>query len=373
MVIEVLTRRRFIKWLGVCSTTPWLVAESFKADASSTVFFAAAQQGDQYYLHALNDQAHIIHSWPLPDRGHDIAITRKYIVVLARRPSRWMFIISRPDFRQYHFVYSVKGRHFYGHGVFDESARYFYTTENDYQCGQGVIGIYDVKDDFKRVGEWSSFGIGPHQLKFLPDNRTLVVANGGIKTHPNQPRKQLNLETMNSSLAYVDKVSGNLKDLFESKVPRASIRHLDVAPSGEVVAAIQYQRDGFSIQDTCSLLLFHQQGEDVFWPETNGEFWLPYQDYIASVAIEPKSRVVCITSPRGHLVSGWCMDEKTCRYQMNIRDASGVERVPQKQEFLVSSGTGTVTRINSITGERLGTSSVNKLAWDNHLSAERFW
>jgi hypothetical protein len=41
---------------------------------------------------------------------------------------------------------------------------------------EGVIGVYDARANYKRIDEFPTFGIGPHDLALLPDGKTLVVA-----------------------------------------------------------------------------------------------------------------------------------------------------------------------------------------------------
>ena len=52
---------------------------------------------------------------------------------------------------------------------------------------------------------------GPHEIRLLPQGDTLVVANGGIETHPDSGRSKLNLPTMRPNLAYIT-IDGALKD-----------------------------------------------------------------------------------------------------------------------------------------------------------------
>ena len=84
---------------------------------------------------------------------------------------------------QRQLISAATGRHFYGHGCLSADKSVLFTTENDYDAVKGVIGIRDAKD-FQSVGEYSSYGIGPHDIHLMPDGKTLVVANGGIQTHP---------------------------------------------------------------------------------------------------------------------------------------------------------------------------------------------
>ena len=49
-----------------------------------------------------------------------------------------------------------------------------------------MIGVRDAQDGYRQIGELPSDGIGPHEATLMPDGKTLVVANGGIRTHPGQ-------------------------------------------------------------------------------------------------------------------------------------------------------------------------------------------
>jgi len=44
----------------------------------------------------------------------------------------------------------------------------------------------------------------------LPDGKTFAIANGGIETHPDYGRAELNLEGMDPSLSFVDSRDGQL-------------------------------------------------------------------------------------------------------------------------------------------------------------------
>ena len=48
-----------------------------------------------------------------------------------------------------------------------------------------------MKVGTSRIGELASFGVGPHEVVLMPDGATLVVANGGIRTHPDRDRAKL--------------------------------------------------------------------------------------------------------------------------------------------------------------------------------------
>jgi len=133
----------------------------------------------------------------LPGRGHDIALKPdgSEWVAFARRPGRFGVAVpvgSRPPV----WFASRPDRHFFGHGVFSADGRLLYAAENDYQHKRGVIAVRDATDGYKQIGEFSAHGIEPHDIALLPDGRTLVIANGGIETHPDSGREELNLSEM---------------------------------------------------------------------------------------------------------------------------------------------------------------------------------
>ena len=92
-----------------------------------------------------------------------------------QRPPVWF--ATKPD------------RHFFGHGVFSADGKLLYTTENDYDGARGVIGVRDATDGYQQIGEFPAHGMEPHDIQLLADGRTMVIANGGIRTHPDSARR----------------------------------------------------------------------------------------------------------------------------------------------------------------------------------------
>ena len=130
---------------------------------------------------------------PLPGRGHSFAVRPggHEAVHFARRPGRFALVLDLARGTVGHTVETPGGRHFYGHGVFSRDGRRLYATENDFGGERGVVGVYDAANDYRRIGELKSHGIGPHDIRLLSDGETLVVANGGIATRPDLPRIKL--------------------------------------------------------------------------------------------------------------------------------------------------------------------------------------
>ena len=152
----------------------------------------------------------------MPGRPHAIAASAdgRLLAAAARRPGRYLHVLSGDDLAPLAEISAAAGRHFYGHGTFSADGKWLYTTENDYDRARGVIGVWDAENGFRRAGAFSSGGIGPHDMRLMPDGRHLVVANGGIETHPDSGRAKLNLPTMRPNISFLD-ASGTVVAQFE--------------------------------------------------------------------------------------------------------------------------------------------------------------
>jgi hypothetical protein len=163
--------------------------------------------------------------------------------VFARRPGTFAWIVELDKQQVIHQINAISGRHYYGHGEFSNDGNWLYCTENDYVAGVGCVGAYDAKRGFRRSGEIPSYGIGPHEVRRLADGRTLVIANGGIRTHPDTPRIKYNVDKIRSNLAYVDATTGKLLHRHEPprKWHQLSIRHIDRTADDWIAIAMQFE------------------------------------------------------------------------------------------------------------------------------------
>ncbi|MEL6318445.1 MAG: DUF1513 domain-containing protein, partial [Pseudomonadota bacterium] len=181
------------------------------ADAGGPRYLAAARRADgAFALCGLSHTGDIVFEIDLPARGHAAAAhpSRPLAVAFARRPGRYALVIDCARARLLARLEAPAGRHFYGHGAFDRDGDRLFTTENAYEPGVGRVGVWDATGGFARMGEWASGGVGPHDALFDPASNQLVVANGGVQTHPDSGRSKLNLPTMRSNLARLDARDG---------------------------------------------------------------------------------------------------------------------------------------------------------------------
>ncbi len=330
------------------------------AAAGSRIYSAASNSHKQHFLCAWADNQ-LLFQVPSPSRGHDVLLnqTQNSAIYFARRPGNWLIALDATTGEKIATVESQKGRHFYGHGTLSRDGRYLFTTENNVdRGGLGLIGIYDCADNFKRLGEFSSAGIGPHQLATLPDSDTLVIANGGILTLPDSPRENLNIDSMQPSLCYLDASSGKVLGEWRPPHPQLSLRHLDVADDGRVTVGAQFEGP----KDLTLPLLFSHRGESRLQAfEANDREWQAHKHYIASVACAAGQ--VLATSPRGNCLSLW-KDGKLLQREQ-LKDVAGAAYDSARQQFVTSNGRGQLVTLASnklqLTGRVAG------LHWDNHM------
>ena len=147
---------------------------------------AARRVAGDYCVLLLRADGSVAREIALSERGHDIAVDRRFgrAVVFARRPGTFAVAFDLEGKVSPTVFTSDEGRHYYGHGAFSRDGRLLYASENDIAGARGVIGIYNVALNYKKIGEHPSHGLGPHEIILLRDGKTLAVANGGLDTVP---------------------------------------------------------------------------------------------------------------------------------------------------------------------------------------------
>lgn len=357
-VIEVQTdRRHFIAGLLAAGFVP----KPTWADAGSPVFLSAAARTDgTYVLCGIDADLGVTFQVPLPARGHAAAAhpTKPEAVAFARRPGTFAIIVDCLTGAQKTVLTAPPRRHFYGHGVFSADGKLLYTTENDYEAGQGRIGIWDVSAGYVRIDEWHSGGVGPHDIKRLPASDMLVVANGGIDTHPESGRTKLNIATMQPNLSYIQ--DGTILETMQlaPALHKNSIRHLSVAPDGRVAFGMQWQGDG----DARTLVGHHRLGEEVTLMTASADQIHKMHGYIGSVAHTDGGDTIVVTSPRGGTLQFYDARSAQIMGARSIPDVCGVAAIGQG--VVMTSGTG---ELAFVTADAIGRSRTAELRWDNHL------
>lgn len=353
------TRRGFLASLLAASALPSLSW----ADAGSPAYLAAAKLADgTFALHGITASGMTIFVIPLPARGHAATAhpTRPEAVAFARRPGVYAIILNCVTGAVITRLAPPEGTQFNGHGCFSQDGHILYTSEVIATSSDGRIGLWDAADGYRRIGSWASGGIGPHDLKRLPGSDTLVAANGGIQTDP-QDRTKLNIDTMRPNLTYLN-AAGDITDLIElpPEYRQNSIRHLSIAADGTVAFALQWEGDP---AEPAPLLGLHRQGGAPILCETPEAEMFVMQGYAGSIAFDAAAKEVAITSSHGGAVQIYARDGTFLAGVLRA-DASGI--APTPNGFLLTDGFGTVS---AITDHAIIPITHGNALWDNHLVA----
>ena len=363
MKTRLFDRRDFLRAAGLtfaASLTPGALAAAGSADA----MFATAYQSrsGQFGVAVLTDQGRLIHSLRLPDRGHDITIdpVSRRSVVFARQPGTFAVVFDLAGTAEPLTIASIAGRHFFGHGVFSPDGALLYATENDFENAAGMVGVYDATDGFRRIGEFPTHGIGPHEILLCPDGRTLAVANGGIETHPDFGTAKLNISTMKPSLAFIDRAHGALVELHEldPSLHKLSIRHMDFDHRGTLWFGCQHEGPA---TERPALVGSARLGDGLELLQLPDPVLIGLRNYVGSVAANPSAGAVAVTSPQGNSLVVIDTDKRAVLQARSLVEVCGV--APDAAGFVASTGTGDVV---APTGS---VHSEPDYVWDNHILA----
>lgn len=302
---------------------------------------------------------------PVPERCHSGCRRPGHpqIALFARRPGRSIHVLDGIEQRETARIEAGPDYHFYGHGAYSPDGRHLYATANRIEDGAGVIRVFAADDGYTLEGDIDLAGIGPHELRLMPDGQTLMVGLGGIRTHPDYGRVKLNLDDMAPALLRVDRTSGEILERHAPSHHQLSCRHLDVAPDGGVLAGYQFQGPAW---ERHPLLAYRDPRGEFTELALPDDLTDELRHYIASVAMAPDTARALITAPRGHRVLLLDRDEKRLITSHHLPDAAGA--LPDGHGgFWVSSGHGA---LYSVPGDGSPPRRIDRLdlSWDNHLS-----
>jgi len=290
---------------------------------------------------------------------------RQEICAPARRPNTSLLVWR--DGKAPLDIKAPEGHHFYGHGVFANDGSALYLAENDTINERGLIGIYDPDQAYTRIGDFDSGGIGPHDMRLHPDGRHLIIANGGLLTHPDTGRAVLNLDTLAPNLTKLDRSTGNIA--AQAALPAAqnglSLRHIDMHPSGTVLVGAQ---DQFGSDTSLSMVGLWRPGRALETLSAPDNDWAAFRGYIGSVSFDQSGKVAAAASPRGGVVGFWDVQSGIPLDILPLPDVCGLAPTGAVGEFVVTAGTGTACiaaiREGKITTHRQITQALH---FDNHL------
>ncbi|GEA61478.1 DUF1513 domain-containing protein [Vibrio comitans] len=351
-----INRRTFLKSSSALGITllPGCAVSLAKEQPTAIAGCATDGKGN-YFAAAVTPQGKLKYSHPLPARGHGLAsnTTHQHLAVIARRQGQFVDIISLDNGQLVQRITPVQHRFFYGHAAYSSDSETLYVSEGETHSCKGVIGIYDVAKDYQRIGKFSNFGIGPHQIEVL-SNGDLVVAVGGIQT---QGRKKINLDSMHSTLVTLNKDTGKITSQAHLEDPLLSIRHIAVTPQDQVFVGVQSQAPDESL----SSLVFTKTDAEYLNPlPLDTEEWLGFEGYIGSLAVTDTTLIV--SSPRGNRIA--LFDRQTGKLKQVRFVADGCALASTKHNYYIVDNKGTL-----YTGDEQAHNASGSLAgiyWDNH-------
>lgn len=364
-----LTRRRALAAAGAASLAPALGW----AEAGGPAFLAAAREADGgHALHGLDDAGASVFAIPLPARGHAAAAHphRPEAVAFARRPGRFALVIDCAEGRETVRLAPPPGRVFCGHGAYSRDGSLLFTTESAFEEGQGRLGVWDAARGYHRVGEVPTHGVGPHEAVLTPDGASLIVANGGILTHPDSGRAKLNIPEMRPSLVQLSIETGEVLSKVEPgpELRLNSLRHLAARDDGLVACAAQWEGD---LRLVPPLLALWRPGEDrLQWRAGPADVQAATRGYAGSIACARDGERIAVTAPRGALAMVFSGGDVEFDQVVTRRDICGV--AASRGGFVFTDGEGGATRFDPARGvspEVEGQRS--RRSWDNHLVAIR--
>ena len=111
----------------------------------------------------------------MPARGHSFAIDAAggRAVVFGRQPGFFALGFGLDGAAGPVELDLPQDRHFFGHGAFFDDGRLLAATENDFDGGRGVLGIYDASAGgaYRRVGEFDAAASGRTRCCCCPTAR----------------------------------------------------------------------------------------------------------------------------------------------------------------------------------------------------------
>lgn len=378
---QILSRRLFSQGLlSLGASVPLLSHSAF--DLSWLGFTNSSNNRERFLSAQGRNSEHYSLGWIEPKeeiskqvltgfRGHGLCqnpMKPEQVIMFSRRPGLQGIRINTLTGKQDGVFNSAADRNMQGHGCFSADGKLLYCVESETSTGRGKITLRD-SETLMQIGEFDSYGIGPHEMALMPDQTTLVIANGGLLTHPDSGRKVLNYSTMRSTLSYVDTRSGEL--ISEHQVPetKASIRHLDVAEDGTVAVALQVQRKAMNNEELRPLAAIHKQGQEIKLLQAPEALMLKLNDYMGSVKVHNPSRTVAFTSPKGDLAMFWHLDDLQLQGYHGFHDVCGLAISQDNKYFVLSNSAGKIRQINAHDlkeniNKRLTFPTKN---WDNHM------
>lgn len=360
--------------LGAVTAGGLLFSRESKAHTGTLLSAYEDARGDQYVGGlSLNDEQ--VFGARVPMRAHGCAVhptDPNRVLFFARRPGTQAFELDRATMQARTVFTTEPGRHLAGHGTYSADGSSILTPEHDYERARGVVVVRDARN-FAIVGELDTNGIDPHEVAWMPDHRSLLVANGGIMTHPRSFRRKLNIPTMAPSLCVIDAASGGRKEQWRLPDHLLSIRHVSMTGTGITAVGLQYEGDDKNkVPGIVALYRPAQAGEQARFSllTAPAEEVPKFQAYVASVAISEAHDLIAAACPYGNGVACWSISDERYLGFIAASETYGLSRVADGS-ILASQRDGTAYGLDEsrLRSQFLKIASSQPIRWDDHWVA----
>jgi uncharacterized protein len=325
------------------------------------------ERGDQF-VGGLQLESNRVFGARVPMRAHGCAVDpldRTRALFFARRPGTQAFELDRSTNQVRSVFTTPKGRHLAGHGVFSADGRWLYTPEHDYENVRGMLAVRDARS-YVIVAELDTHGIDPHEVLLSQDGQKLIVANGGIMTHPRSYRRKLNIATMDPSLCVLDAANGERIEQWRLPDHLLSIRHLALTANGSIAVGLQYEGAPESAPSVAAL---YRPSRGLQLLEVPASARPQLRGYVASIAVSEAADVIAAACPYGKGIACWSLKSGEYIDFVSAAEPYGVSRLADGS-IIASQRDGTVCDLSDVRS-RSRTRFVTldretPIRWDDH-------
>ncbi|HMN45611.1 MAG TPA: DUF1513 domain-containing protein [Povalibacter sp.] len=363
------SRRNFLIGSAVALGTAAVgLGYRFRSQLQGTLLSAFEDARGDQYVGGVTLESGEVFGARIPMRAHGCAIDPRdpqRVLFFARRPGTAAFELRRDTMQVRQLFETPAGRHLAGHGVFSRDGALVYTPEHDYENARGVVAVRR-SSDFSIVAEIDTQGIDPHEVAWLPDG-SLLVANGGIMTHPRTFRRKLNIATMDPSLCVIDADSGACREQLRLPDHLLSIRHLAMTANGTTAIGLQYEGEP---ADAPGIVAVYRPGAGLRLLPSPQEQRAHFRGYVASISISEPQQLIAAACPYGNGVACWSTANDEFLGFIAAAENYGLSRLADGT-IVASQRDGTAYEIDKtpLRSHFLQLDSEFPLRWDDHWVA----
>jgi hypothetical protein len=361
-----ISRRKFLLGSAAIVTAGSFTAWTSLNRRHGTLLSAFEDKRGDQFVGGLSLETGAIFGAPVPMRAHGCAVdptNSDRVIFFARRPGTQAFELWRSTMQVRPVFETKAGQHLAGHGVFSHDGKLLYTPEHDFERVRGIIAVRDT-NHFEVVGEIETRGIDPHEIAWSADRNSLLVANGGIMTHPRTFRRKLNISTMDPSLCVIDAATGQCTEQWRLNDRLLSIRHLAIASDGTAAVGLQYEGEAAHAPGIVALYRPRSGLQLLTAPSSEQE---KFRGYVASIAMSETHDLIAAACPYGNGVACWSLSNASYLGFIPAQETYGLS--PLADGAVVASqrdGTAYVLNESLLRSQFLKLDDAASIRWDDH-------